>query len=286
MITGYDAYKDAAPGAAGLAADRQTKKWVVPVHPGAVKALKEAGQWSDEQEAHNNELLKRQDSAGGGMGRLRQGQPAFGRQGIPRGLDEGPRRGAAEGQHAERVSNSLARLLASLQRRRDSAPAHLRDNACQPQLPPLPQGRAANGSSSTIRMRSLANLQEAEVTRVRTLRRRLALGADRRHRGDDPALHQPAILAAVLHRLHPAQHRIFLSADRADAAVHVPDLSGNGDARRSIAFPGTTSCCSSLTFGSAIVPDAQRAQGRRSRLGIRRRADAASSSPASSCGWC
>ena len=29
---------------------------------------------------------------------------------------------------------------------------------------------------------SLANLQEAEVTRVRTLRRRLALGADRRHR--------------------------------------------------------------------------------------------------------
>ena len=61
MITGYDAYKDAAPGAGGLAADRQTKKWVVPVHPGAVKALKEAGQWTDEQEAHNKELLKRQD---------------------------------------------------------------------------------------------------------------------------------------------------------------------------------------------------------------------------------
>ena len=61
MITGYDAYKDAAPGAGGLAADRQTKNWVVPVHPGAVKALKEAGQWTDAQEAHNNELLKRQD---------------------------------------------------------------------------------------------------------------------------------------------------------------------------------------------------------------------------------
>ena len=44
----------------GLAADRQTKKWVVPVHPGAVKALKEAGQWSDDQEAHNNALFKRQ----------------------------------------------------------------------------------------------------------------------------------------------------------------------------------------------------------------------------------
>ncbi len=60
MITGYDLYKDAAAGAGGLAADRQTKKWVVPVHPGAVNALKEAGQWSDDQEAHNNALFKRQ----------------------------------------------------------------------------------------------------------------------------------------------------------------------------------------------------------------------------------
>ena len=61
MIVNYDAYKDSAPGAGGLAADRQTKNWVVPVHPGAVKALKEAGQWSDQQEAHNNALIKRQD---------------------------------------------------------------------------------------------------------------------------------------------------------------------------------------------------------------------------------
>jgi TRAP transporter TAXI family solute receptor len=60
MIVNYDSYKDGAPGAGGLAADRQTKKWVVPVHPGAVKALKEAGQWSDDQEAHNNALIKRQ----------------------------------------------------------------------------------------------------------------------------------------------------------------------------------------------------------------------------------
>ncbi|WP_291867628.1 TAXI family TRAP transporter solute-binding subunit [Bradyrhizobium sp.] len=60
MIVGYDMYKDAAAGASGLAADKQTKKWVIPVHPGAVKALKEAGQWSDDQEAHNNALFKRQ----------------------------------------------------------------------------------------------------------------------------------------------------------------------------------------------------------------------------------
>jgi TRAP transporter TAXI family solute receptor len=61
MIVNYDAYKDSAPGAGGLAANRQTKNWVVPVHPGAVKALKEAGQWTAEQEAHNNGLLKRQE---------------------------------------------------------------------------------------------------------------------------------------------------------------------------------------------------------------------------------
>jgi TRAP transporter TAXI family solute receptor len=61
MIDGYDAYKDSAPGAGGLAANRQTKNWVVPVHPGAVKALKEAGQWTADQETHNNGLLKRQE---------------------------------------------------------------------------------------------------------------------------------------------------------------------------------------------------------------------------------
>jgi TRAP transporter TAXI family solute receptor len=60
MITGYDAYKDNAPGAGGLAASRQTMKWVVPFHPGAVKALKEAGNWSDADQAHNDGLIKRQ----------------------------------------------------------------------------------------------------------------------------------------------------------------------------------------------------------------------------------
>ena len=60
MIVNYDAYKDSAPGAAGLGANRQTKNWVVPVHSGAVKALQEAGQWSDGQDAHNNALYKRQ----------------------------------------------------------------------------------------------------------------------------------------------------------------------------------------------------------------------------------
>jgi TRAP transporter TAXI family solute receptor len=75
MITGYDLYKDAAAGAGGLAADRQTKKWAVPVHPGAVKALKEAGQWTDDQEAHNNQLFKRQDILAAAWAGYTKGSP-------------------------------------------------------------------------------------------------------------------------------------------------------------------------------------------------------------------
>ncbi|WP_441241536.1 TAXI family TRAP transporter solute-binding subunit [Tardiphaga sp. 768_D3_N2_1] len=61
MIVNFDAYKDNAPGALGLAAKAQTMKWVVPFHPGAVKALKEAGNWTPEDQTHNDGLLKRQD---------------------------------------------------------------------------------------------------------------------------------------------------------------------------------------------------------------------------------
>ena len=75
MIDGYEAYKDGAPGAGGLGASRQTKNWVVPVHPGAVKALKEAGQWTAEQEAHNNALYKRQEVLASAWAGYNKGNP-------------------------------------------------------------------------------------------------------------------------------------------------------------------------------------------------------------------
>ena len=53
-------YKDSAPGSVGLEAKRQTKQWVIPFHPGAAKALKEAGNWTDADEKYNNDLIKRQ----------------------------------------------------------------------------------------------------------------------------------------------------------------------------------------------------------------------------------
>ncbi len=60
MIVNYDAFKDGAPGAAGLEVKRQNFTWVVPYHEGAVRAFKEAGVWQAAHEAHNQKLLKRQ----------------------------------------------------------------------------------------------------------------------------------------------------------------------------------------------------------------------------------
>jgi TRAP transporter TAXI family solute receptor len=75
MIAGYDAYKDAAPGAGGLALDRQNFAWVIPYHEGAVKALKEAGVWKAEHEAHNQKLLKRQEALASAWADLLKGNP-------------------------------------------------------------------------------------------------------------------------------------------------------------------------------------------------------------------
>lgn len=62
MIVDYDQYKDSAPGADGLEVKRQILKWVLPYHEGAVKALKQAGVWTDEAQKHNDMLVKRQDT--------------------------------------------------------------------------------------------------------------------------------------------------------------------------------------------------------------------------------
>ncbi|MGD9805146.1 MAG: TAXI family TRAP transporter solute-binding subunit [Hyphomicrobiaceae bacterium] len=60
MVETYDAYKDTTPGASGLDPKTQNFEWVLPVHPAAVKAFKEAGVWKDAHEANNKALLARQ----------------------------------------------------------------------------------------------------------------------------------------------------------------------------------------------------------------------------------
>jgi TRAP transporter TAXI family solute receptor len=76
LIEGYDGYKDNAPGASGLSVKTQTKNWAVPVHRGAVKAFKEAGAWSDDQEKYNNVLLKRQDVLIAAWNEFMKGNPS------------------------------------------------------------------------------------------------------------------------------------------------------------------------------------------------------------------
>ena len=75
MLETYDAYKDGAPGATGMAAKLQTKNWSIPVHKGAVMALKEAGAWSDDQETFNNNMLKRQGILAAAWANFTQSNP-------------------------------------------------------------------------------------------------------------------------------------------------------------------------------------------------------------------
>ncbi|HEX2887000.1 TAXI family TRAP transporter solute-binding subunit [Vineibacter terrae] len=60
MIDSYADYKAGAPGADGMALDKQNFTWVVPYHPGAIKAFREKGAWSDAAQKHNDALIARQ----------------------------------------------------------------------------------------------------------------------------------------------------------------------------------------------------------------------------------
>lgn len=53
-------FSGAMPAAKGWAEGRQTFKWVLPYHDGAIKFWKEKGVWTSDMQAHNDRLLKRQ----------------------------------------------------------------------------------------------------------------------------------------------------------------------------------------------------------------------------------
>lgn len=57
----YDTYKDNAPGAAGYALENQDLTWVIPFHDAVVDYYKEIGVWTDEMQAHQEKLVKRQN---------------------------------------------------------------------------------------------------------------------------------------------------------------------------------------------------------------------------------
>lgn len=60
MHESFDAYADAAPGAAGWSMDRQDLDYVMPYHEGAIRYYEEIGMWGEEQQANQDRLLERQ----------------------------------------------------------------------------------------------------------------------------------------------------------------------------------------------------------------------------------
>ncbi|MFN0159901.1 MAG: TAXI family TRAP transporter solute-binding subunit [Burkholderiales bacterium] len=60
MIVNYALYKDGAPGADGFELARQNLAWVLPLHDGAVRAIREAGAWKPELDAHQQAMVRRQ----------------------------------------------------------------------------------------------------------------------------------------------------------------------------------------------------------------------------------
>ena len=64
MIDHYGDYKDAVVGVDGLEARRQNLTWSMPYHAGSVRALREAGVWTEAAERHNAGLVKRQELLG------------------------------------------------------------------------------------------------------------------------------------------------------------------------------------------------------------------------------
>ena len=75
MIVNYDAYKDNAPGAAGLELKRQNLIWALPYHDGTVKAFREAGVWKAEHETHQQGLVKRQETLAAAWNALLKANP-------------------------------------------------------------------------------------------------------------------------------------------------------------------------------------------------------------------
>ena len=60
MIVNYAAYKDATPGADGFELARQNLSWVLPLHDGAIMAIRESGAWKAEYDTHQQTMVRRQ----------------------------------------------------------------------------------------------------------------------------------------------------------------------------------------------------------------------------------
>lgn len=62
MVELFPQYDGKAPGISGWSIDKQDMEWVVPYHEGAIRYYTEKGVWSDAAQAHNDNLVKRQEA--------------------------------------------------------------------------------------------------------------------------------------------------------------------------------------------------------------------------------
>ena len=60
IMENYEDFKEAGPGMDGYQLDNQNLSWVFPYHPGSIAYYKEVGKWTAEDQANNDDLLKRQ----------------------------------------------------------------------------------------------------------------------------------------------------------------------------------------------------------------------------------
>ena len=87
IVSQVENFRAAEPAAKGWAADRQVFDWVVPFADGAIRYWTEIGIWDDAKQAHNDELMKRQQvllAAWAADGRRRRGRVCRKVAGRPR----------------------------------------------------------------------------------------------------------------------------------------------------------------------------------------------------------
>src|SRR5690554_1682575 len=57
----FETFNRQAPAASGWSMERQNFEWIMPYHDGAIRYFKEKGAWSDDHQAHNDDLVRRQE---------------------------------------------------------------------------------------------------------------------------------------------------------------------------------------------------------------------------------
>jgi len=75
MVELFDQYDGNAPGISGWAIDAQDFAWVAPYHEGAIRYFEEIGVWTDEAQAHNDNLIARQAALQAAWAELKAEEP-------------------------------------------------------------------------------------------------------------------------------------------------------------------------------------------------------------------